>query len=334
MSSPLCKLKLQNAAKVGRRTSYATREEHAARKHQTPLPYFRLEDSLCKSFLEIAKDPWEFEGLKLLFPFVREMSLLRFPRTQCKLSNWMQLAFMAGLDLGRGHPDRLEDVLPGLELREADRRVGVLRSASGEERLSSDALTRAVDVVINANWAEVPQNQLEAVILDASLRTLRTGYAAATVSRLDPTLFEFVADVPEWLGEYISDITGRLLVGAPRNAVGKPVGELLEHPLFKMAREKYAGQAIQCEAMLQFLRSQLRALAAKSENDCPVDEVAMLDWIGGGFRYRAWLKQEHSCLVQKIFDECDPQKSEHAKRRRAKQRSDSPLLNPHLVSRN
>jgi hypothetical protein len=307
MSSPPCKLKSQNAVKVGRRANYATREEHAARKHHTPLPYFRLEDSLCKSFLEIAKDPCEFEGIKLLFPFVREMSVLRFPRTQCSLSNWMQLAFMSGHDLGRAYPDRIEDVLPGHELRDAERRVGVLRGASGEERCSSDALARAFDVVIKANWAEVPQDQLEAVILDASLRTLRTGYAAATVSRLDPTLFEFVADVPERIGECISDITVRLLVGAPRNAAGKPVGELLEHPLLAMAREKHPGQPVQCEAMLHFLRSQLRALAAKSENDCPMDEVAMLDWIGGGFQYGAWLKEEHPRLVDKIFDECKPQ---------------------------
>jgi hypothetical protein len=74
-----------------------------------------------------------------------------------------------------------------------------------------------------------------------------------------------------------------------------------------MAREKYAGQPIQCEAMLKFLRSQLLALGVKSENDCLADEVGLLDWIACGLQFGAWLKEEHPRLVDKIFDECKPQ---------------------------
>jgi hypothetical protein len=301
-------------AKAKRPASYTTGEEHTTRKHDTPLPYFRFQDPLCKTFLELAADPREFEGLKLLFPFVRGMSLLQFPLTQCKLSNCMHLAFMAGHDLGRACPDHVDDVLPGHELREAEQRLAILQSCSGEELYSFEAMARACDAVVKANWAEMPQDRLEAIFLDATVRTLRAGFVAATVSRFDPARIDFLADMPERLGDCISGIASRFLVSAARNSVGKPVVALLEHPLLTMAREKYPGQPIQCETMLKFLRSQLQALGVKSENDCPGDELAMLDWIAAGLSYGAWLKDEYPQRVQRIFDECQPQNLEGARR--------------------
>ena len=80
-----------DSGKVRRKqaASYITKEKRLARRHDSPVPYFRLEDPLCKGFLELATDPQEFEGMKLLFPFVREMSLLRFERSKRKLPAWM-----------------------------------------------------------------------------------------------------------------------------------------------------------------------------------------------------------------------------------------------------
>ena len=87
-----------------RAARFATREERAARKHKSPLPYFRVEDKLCRQFLEAATDPREFEGLKLLFPFERELSVLQVYREIGTVSGRMYLAFLAGHDLGKGHP--------------------------------------------------------------------------------------------------------------------------------------------------------------------------------------------------------------------------------------
>ncbi len=296
-----------------RRSEYSTMEEQAARKHNTPTPYFRLQDSLCKAFLQRAANQWEFDGLKHLFPFVREMSLLGFGREHRKLSVWVRSAFMAGHDLGRAHPGYLEEVLPGPALNLATHRVGVLKQCSGEECLTHVGLAHACDVVVNANWAEVPPDQQEAVLLDATLKTLRTGFAAATASRVDPAQTDWLGDIPERIGGRISDIASRLVVDAPRNAVGKPVLDLLEHPLLRLARELYPDQPIQRQTMLGFLRGQLRALGVRSENDCPASELDLLDWIAAGIQYGTWLKEERAGLVQQIFDECGPKKLEDAR---------------------
>jgi hypothetical protein len=168
-------------------------------------------------------------------------------------------------------------------------------------------------MVVEAKWAEVPPDELESVILEATVKCMRAGYAAATTSRVDPSQTDWVGDMPDRTSQYIADIANRLVVDAPRNAVGKSVLELLEHPLLRLARELYPAQPIQCQIMLEFLRGQLRALDVRNENDCPASELDLLDWIAAGIHYGTWLKEEQPALVQQIFDECGPKKLEDAR---------------------
>jgi len=284
-------------------TSYSTKEAQAALKHNSVLPYFRLDDPFCRRFLELASVPGEFEGLKLLFPFVREMSLLRFSRTKSKVAVWMQLAFMAGHDLGRGIPEGVEDVLPGFELREAVRRVGVLQQCSGEEHLTFAGLQRAYARIVEAQWAKVPDENLQEVLLEAVVKSLRTGFAAGTVCHADPLRCEFVWDIPERIGPGITDIVSRALVGACREAVGQPVVRLLEHPLVRLARELYPAQASERDSVLKFLSNRLGALGAKSENECPASELDLVDWIGAGINYGRGLLDENPAVIEAIFED-------------------------------
>jgi len=96
----------------------------------------------------------------------------------------------------------------------------------------------------------------------------------------------------------------RVWIQAPRNAVGKPVAELLEHPLLRLAREMYPGQPVQCKTMLEFFRGRLRVLDVRSENHCPASETDLLDWIAAGLQYGALLKEESPDLVEQILEEC------------------------------
>ena len=184
-----------------RATRFATREERAARKHNSPLPYFRVEDKLCRQFLEAATNPREFEGLKLLFPFERELSVLQVYREIGTVSGRMYLAFLAGHDLGKGHPELLEEVLPGREMQGAVRRVGIIKTCSGEERLRNAGLQRACGRIADDNWGNVPPEQAEGAILEATLKSLRAGFAAGTVCQADPVLCDFVGNTPERTGD-------------------------------------------------------------------------------------------------------------------------------------
>jgi len=282
---------------------FVTREEEQVRRHGSAVPYFRLQDGLCRAFLELATDPREFEGLKLLFPFVRENVLLGIPQTHGLLASWMSAAFSAGHDLGRAHAEVLEEVLPGQELPAAVRRVAVIQKCSEERCLTWAGLRRACAKVVAAQWPDVPAGRLQPVLLEALVKSLRTGFAAATAAQCDPSLCEFVWNIPEQIGASIQDIVGRASILAPLNCFGMPLSRRLEHPLLRLARELYPNHPTERDLVLGFLQRRLRELRVKGESECPGDELELLNWIACGIEYGRDIKKKHPELVRRVFQE-------------------------------
>ena len=112
-------------------------------------------------------------------------------------------------------------------------------------------------------------------------------------------------DMPDRLGNGITDVVSRAIVGAPLNAVGKSVADLLEHPLITLAREYYPGKKVERDSALVFFREQLRALGVKSEDECPASDLDLPDWVDAGLRYGCRLKAEEPKVVGAIFQECE-----------------------------
>jgi hypothetical protein len=48
-------------------------------------------------------------------------------------------------------------------------------------------------------------------------------------------------------------------------------------------------------------------LGVKSENECPVSELDLADWVSEGLAYGRQLKAKHPEIVEAIFEECGPQ---------------------------
>lgn len=282
---------------------FVTCEERQARRHASAVPYFRLQDGFCRAFLELATDPREFEGLKLLFPFVRENVLLGIPQSHGLLASWMRAAFAAGHDLGRAHPEVLEDVLPGQELSAALRRVGVIQTYLEEPCLTWAGLRQACEMVVAAQWEDVPAERFQHVLLEAVVKSLRTGFAAATAAQCDPALCEFVWDIPEQIGASIQDIVGRASIRAPLKCFGMRLYRRLEHPLLRLARTLYPNQPTERDLVLGFLQRRLRKLRVKSENECPGEELELLNWIACGIEYGREIKEKHPELLRRVLQE-------------------------------
>jgi hypothetical protein len=291
-----------------------TREERFARRHDSPAPYFRLQDSLCKAFLQQATNPREFEGLKLLFPFVRAKSVLQPGRAVEDFPVWMHLAFLAGHDLGRAYPELLEDVVPPDELRDATHRVKMLQHHSDEPCLSPGGLQRACSIISAALLKDEPKEHVEAIWLRTILNTLRAGFAGGTIAQMDPTTSEFVGDLPPRIGTNMRNIVERVVIGAPLNAVSQPVMALLEHPLIRLARELYPAQPLECDAVLSFYHERLSALRVHSENECPASEQDVLDWIAAALEYGRRLKVENPEAVETIREEARGERLEGSTR--------------------
>lgn len=289
---------------------YATREQQLARRHDNATSYLRLDDELCRCFLDAALYPPEFEGVKFLFPFVREAALLRVPRTQQHLTDWMYFAFHAGNDLGARHPELLQDVLPDYELREARRRMGVIKLLSEHDLGTGPALHHAFERVVQSQWADTPPERMDAVYSEVALRTLRTGFAVAALAQYDPRFCDFYQLTVPDARLHFPHILWRSWMGAPADSVGRTVLERLEHPVLRIVSQLYPGRATECNKVKDFLREHLAECGAVSENDCPASDAELMDWVAAGIAYGRRIQREQPETVQRIFAGCDPESFE------------------------
>jgi hypothetical protein len=285
--------------------AYFTREQQLARKHNTAASYLRLEDSLSRAFLQMGTDPSELEAVKLLFPFIREALWMQVPRKEGFLAHWMYFAFLSGFDLGSHRPELLPELLPDHHLRDCRRRLLQLQRLSGEERATDSALTQAFARVKQEHWPEVPPERLDEVHAEIALKTLRTGFAAATVAQHDAEICDFYGVLPSDVRLKLAQPLWRNWVGAPVDSMGLSLVERLEHPVLKVSRQMYPGQPVQCAAIQGFLREHLRECGVSSENECPASDAELLDWVSSGIDYGRRLQQEQPETVERIFAECD-----------------------------
>jgi len=89
---------------------------------------------------------------------------------------------------------------------------------------------------------------------------------------------------------------------------------LLERSLIRLARELYPAQPLECDAVLTFHCSRLKALRVGSENECPTSELDLLDWIAAGLEYGRRLKSKNPKIVEGIFEEAQGTRLESSKR--------------------
>ena len=273
--------------------------------------YFRLDDPLCREFLRAATVPAEFEGLKLLFPFVRDSSVMRGPRS---LAPWMPAAFMAGCDFGRAHPELTEVVLPDGELAASLRRLHlIVRHLGTPPQFSPDAIFGACEKIVLTQWPHPAREQYDAILAEAVLKTLRVGFVAATAGQTDPTLADFLAAIPEHLYlRFPRDLCLRAILHSPVAALGRPLTEQMAHPLLRLARLNYGATPIEGAAMEVFLTESLAALGV-TEDECPTAEADLAGWITRALTYGRHLQAERPERVAAILAETGEVQVQHVR---------------------
>jgi hypothetical protein len=291
-------------------SGYLTREQQLARQHNTCAPYLGLENGLCRAFLEAGASASDFEGVKLLFPFVREAVLMQLPREQKQLDDWMYFAFFAGYDLGIRRPDLLSEVLPDHELHKCRSRLLLLQRYAESERPNGRALHRAFVRVIEEKWPNTPSEQLNAVFAESSLKSLRAGFGAATIGQLEPELCDFYGDLPPEIRTKFQGILSQSWLGAATDSVGLTVLERLEHPVLRLVRQLYPAQPTECATVQGFLREHIRECGAKSEQDCPASDAELIHWVAAGINYGQRVQREQPEIVRRIFAESEGQRLE------------------------
>jgi len=264
-------------------------------------PYLRVDDPMCRAFLENGRDPAQFEGIRRLFPFIRTGSVYDMPRSLGTLHHWMAFAFTAGYDYGRVHPEELEVVLPREQEQEGLRRVGVLKQALGEERVTTGNLQEGFDRIVESNRQHYEGHSIHEVLAALTLRALRTGFAAATLAQTDPTLSEFLADLPDCMAGRLRSIMTRHWIKAPVRAHGSSPVRQLDHPLISMTRELHCERPSEQANMVEFMRQALTDMEMPHEDYCPGSPHDLIAWIHRGIQHGKRIQKESPERVERIL---------------------------------
>lgn len=296
---------LMRASETGVKTKFVTREQQLAEQDQSAQPYLRLEDPLCRYFLSAGTTELEFRSVEILFPFVREASVLQIPRHLKLLNDWMYQAFFSGYDLGIQHPELQSEVLPDHELRHSLQRLQILRGFAGCPSASGAALERAFSCVIEQQQGTIRPDRQDENFAVMTLKSLRAGYAAATVRFLDPESEDFYEVIPPDVRLQFSNQLWQHCLIAPAEAVGVNLYERLEHPLVRLTPRISSKRPTECALFQNFLREQLGAFGVTSENEVRASDLDLIEWITHAINYGKRVRREQPKLLEQIFREAE-----------------------------
>jgi hypothetical protein len=82
--------------------------------------------------------------------------------------------------------------------------------------------------------------------------------------------------------------------------------ELLEHPLFIVAAEQYPTTPLEKATILPFFHKQLRAFGVRNENQCPADDLALVEWVERAWRWGRRLRHRDRQRVKSVIAEVGP----------------------------
>jgi len=268
-----------------------------------PQAYWRLEDKLCREFLQLGINKTDFESVELFFPFVRLASVFQVPRDFRHVADWLYLAFLAGTDLGFKQPDLVEAILPGWELNETKRRLTVLQQKCPEVHLTGRGLHSSFETVASERFEAGPVPNPHAAMALLLLKALRAGFAAVTVAQNDPVHCEYVCGIDGPVAAKMGAILDKALVSASWRALEEGLGTIIRHPVLLLAQELYPGNTTECDTILRFISQRLEVLGVTNQNECPLGDEDILGWIAAGLEYGRKVKTEQPEVVANIFEE-------------------------------
>lgn len=285
---------------------YRTREALQKLRRKSEIPYFRLHDRFCRRFLALGADPREFEGMQLLFPFIRDFSVLRLPATRQFAPELLVLAFLAGHDFGREYPAVAEEILAGQEYHHGLRRLEIVRELSGESRLSPAGVCRACAGIAELFWPE-SETDPDGKLLELLIKTLRVGFMAGSVAQTDPVFCDFVGNIPERTDALAPRPYQRALVASLRASAPYKSEYPMWHPLSKIAYALNPWDGWESSELCVFTEIELRRLGVRSETECPCDRATLLRWLADGMAYGREVLQTRRNVVEGIYAEHTPE---------------------------
>lgn len=212
-----------------------------------------------------------------MFPFFREASLLQMPRSRSALQCWCASAFRSGLIFASHYPDKAGEVLEAeddlSQIRTVVQSVILFAGPEPGLRAVAHAFSRL------AAGVNLTDDQIDENTAALGQQALRAGLFAQLC---EPAFAEQVKH--EWERTNLP-LHEQALINAVSRAQEQSVYAQLRHPLLHIAAENYSTTPLAGQAILGFFNRQLIRFGVKSENDCPVDDYAIAQWIECGIEF-------------------------------------------------
>lgn len=289
---------------------FVTEEQRAARAFDTFAPFWRLNDPLCARVLRDGLNPNQFRWTKAIFPLFREASLFQVPRSAQSLPSWQPFAFFAGREFGQGFPDRGVALLECAQgtLGDPFDVLRRLRAVLGLREANPWNLHEAFAKLLAKD--DIAQSGIEETLIRHTSASFAAGLAAVTTAKADPDLIGFLARIEPRTGEQRTQLHLRSLIRSCADAQGRRVLNVVEHPLLKVAEAQYPNTPRECTAILPFFHEQLRAFGVRSENECPADDLALVEWVEAASNYGHRVLEYNTRRVKRVIAELGHRKVE------------------------
>jgi hypothetical protein len=242
-----------------------------------------------------------------IFPFIRLGAVFRVPLSNDWLGSWLGAAFYAGFFYGNRFPEKAEELAErALGGRDVNRLPALAHALDGQPATVENV--GAVFNVLGEHWEPQSGETVHQHWINSALICAVTGFTAATTAKFDPRLVDFVEQLSLPIGLSKTSLVFRVLARSIANAEGKVVTELLHHPLLALAEVQYPITPIEKRTILPFFHRQLAAFGVQSENECPVEDNYLVNWVSAALDYGQSLLTHQPRMVKQVFGEFTPER--------------------------
>jgi hypothetical protein len=288
---------------------FRTAEEFETVEQKLAAHYFRPNDPFCVAVLEFGKTSSCMHAVSKAFPFFRLASVLQIPTGEGAFSDWLVSAFYAGYHYGSHFPNQAEEIVErafgGHNF--SHKRLIIVNEVLNKHPATMRNLMEAFRIIAQNSSRDLSQPFQEHLIYN-SLKSVVVGFAAATTGKCDPVLVDFLDELAADFDVTEMPHIFRVMARSLTEAEGKPLKDLLQHPLLTVAEAQYLATPVERKTILPFFHKELDVFGVQSGSECPTSDGNLVAWIDAGLDFGKSVLEDRPLLVDEMCREITSEK--------------------------
>jgi hypothetical protein len=289
---------------------FITKEFAESLRGKTPSPYFRLHDPVQKMLADRSASIRDQPLLETAYPdrmihFWREVSLAGMPRTGRWMDESFALVFEATFDLAEAEPEWALECVDQILQDKAIWQILKLLARYTTDRTIGHASLVAALAAMYAPWRESDDGwKDECRVVASGSHCFWAGLLAASGVQEDHALWNFRCALGASSSRGWDDqrLHTRLIREAPARAEITPRIELMDHPILRLARLKYAEGSVEQNLVIRFLNRRCIEEGFESEEDYFGGDLKLGQWVRDAREWATGLLREDPEMCEAMFE--------------------------------